>query len=107
MANTKTARSEISATRGLSKVTVDHAAIRKWAEKRKAKPASVIGTGGDDIGVLRLMFPGYGSGKSQSLKEISWDEFFRKFEENKLALIYQDKTSRGEKSNFNKLIKRR
>ena len=89
-----------------SRITTDHDVIRKWAEERGAKPATVIGTGGNEIGVLRLMFPGYSAGRSKSLKEITWEEFFRKFDENNLAFIYQEKTSRGEKSNFNKLIKR-
>ena len=91
---------------GLSRTTTDHNAIREWAEARDAKPASVKGTGGKDIGVLRLMFPGYSAEKSQSLREISWDEFFGKFDENKLAFIYQNKTSSGVRSNFNKFIKR-
>jgi hypothetical protein len=90
-----------------SKITTDHNLIRKWAEDRAAKPASVKSTGGDEIGVLRLMFPGYSEGRSQSLKEITWDEFFRKFDENKLAFIYQDETSQGVRSNFNKFIKKR
>ena len=92
---------------GLSKITTDHREIQRWAEDRGAKPASVIGTGGKDIGVLRLMFPGYAVGRSQSLKEISWDDFFTKFDENNLAFIYQDKTRSGIKSNFNKFIKRK
>ncbi len=102
-------RSEKSnpATKGSSKITTDHAVIKKWAQDRGAKPASVKGTGGNDIGVLRLMFPGYVAGRTQSLKEITWDEFFRKFDENNLAFIYQDETSQGVKSNFNKFIKRR
>lgn len=96
-----------AATQGSSKITTDHAVIKKWAENRGAKPATVKGTGGNDIGVLRLMFPGYGEGRSQSLRGITWDEFFRKFDENNLAFIYQDETSQGVKSNFNKFIKRR
>lgn len=63
-------------TGGLSKITTDHNVIREWAESRGAKPASVKRTGGDDIGVLRLMFPGYSEGRSRSLREKSWDEFF-------------------------------
>lgn len=89
-----------------SMITTDHDVIRKWAEERGAKPATVIGTGGNEIGVLRLMFPGYSAGRSKSLKEISWEEFFRKFDENNLAFIFQEKTRSGEKSNFNKLIRR-
>jgi len=96
-----------NAGKGLSKITTDHTTIKKWAEDRGAKPASVKGTGGNDIGVLRLVFPGYGAGRSQSLKEISWDDFFRKLDENRLAFIYQNETSSGAKSNFNKFIKRK
>jgi hypothetical protein len=104
---TRQSKAKSTAPKGSSKTTSDHDVIRKWAETRNAKPASVKGTGGNNIGVLRLMFPGYSSGRSQSLREISWDEFFRKFDENHLSFIYQDETSSGVKSNFNKFIKRK
>ena len=88
-----------------SKTTTDHDEIRAWAEERGAHPACVRGTGGKgDIGMLRLDFPGY-SGR-ESLEEIGWDEFFGKFDEQGLALLYQESTKRGQKSNFNKLISR-
>jgi hypothetical protein len=62
-------------------------------------------TGGKgDIGMIRLDFPGYSG--AQSLEPISWEEWFRKFDESKLALLYQESTARGQKSNFNKLIGR-
>jgi len=65
----------------------------------------VIGTGGrGDTGMIRLDFPGY-SGEG-SLQEISWDDWFEKFDENNLALMVQEKTARGQKSNFNKLVTR-
>lgn len=77
--------------------------IRSWAEERNAKPACIRGTGGkNDVGMIRLDFPGY-SGE-QSLEEISWDDWFEKFEEQELALLVQDETASGEKSNFNKLV---
>jgi hypothetical protein len=57
---------------------------------------------GDDSGILRIDFPGYSN--SGSLEEISWEEFFERFDREKLALIYQDNTARGQKSNFNKII---
>jgi hypothetical protein len=85
--------------------TVDHEEIRRWAEMRDGKPACVRGTGGrGDVGMLRLDFPGY-SGQD-SLEEISWDEWFRQFDENNLALLIQDRTADGELSNFNKLVSR-
>ncbi|MGK4003956.1 hypothetical protein WMF31_15090 [Sorangium sp. So ce1036] len=87
------------------KVTTDHDEIRRWAESRGAKPAHAIGTGGEgDVGVIRLDFPGFsGEGK---LQEISWDDFFAKFDESELALVYQETTAEGESSNFNKLVSR-
>jgi hypothetical protein len=88
-----------------SKVTTDHEEIRRWAEARNARPTHVKGTGDEeDVGILRLDFPGYsGEGK---LEEISWDEWFRKFDEQELALIYQEETAEGQTSNFNKLVSR-
>jgi hypothetical protein len=88
-----------------SKVTFDHDEIRRWAEQRNAKPACVRGTGGGrDIGMIRLDFPGY-SGES-SLEHIAWEDWFKKFDERNLALLYQEKTASGEKSNFNKIVSR-
>lgn len=88
-----------------AKKTTNHEEIRKWAEERKAKPSCVKGTGGkDDVGMIRLDFPGYSGG--DSLEEISWDDWFAQFDENELALLYQEETKDGEKSNFNKLVKR-
>ena len=89
----------------LTKTTHDHEEIRKWAEARGGKPTHVKGTGGShDPGILRIDFPGYsGEGK---LEPISWDEFFEKFDAQELALVYQEKTAEGEKSNFNKIVSR-
>src|SRR5438309_4590918 len=90
---------------GETKITTNHEEIRKWAEARGGKPATVKRTENDgEAGVLRIDFPGYsGAG---SLEEISWDEFFRKFDEKNLAFLYQDETSSGEQSRFFKLVSR-
>jgi hypothetical protein len=94
-----------STDRSGSSVTTDHEEIRKWAEARGAKPACVKGTGKDgDIGMIRLDFPGFTG--EDSLEEITWDEWFEAFDENDLALLHQETTAGGQKSNFNKLIKR-
>jgi len=93
-------------TSASSHTLIDHEEIRSWAEERGAKPAAVRGTGNDDddVGMIRLDFPGYkGEG---SLEEISWDDWFEKFEESNLALLVQDETADDEESNFNKLISR-
>ncbi len=88
-----------------SRVLTDHDEIRRWAEQRGAKPAAVRNTESeDDPGIIRLDFPGYsGAG---SLEEIEWDEWFEKFDENGLALIVQENTANGQKSNFNKFVNR-
>lgn len=91
--------------RGSAHTTTDHEEIRRWAEERGAQPACVRKTGGkDDVGMIRLDFPGY-SGE-ETLEPISWEDWFSKFDESELALVYQESTARGQKSNFNKLIGR-
>jgi ferritin-like metal-binding protein YciE len=88
-----------------ARTTTDHDEIRRWAAERGAQPACVRGTGDKgDIGMLRIDFPGYSG--AESLEHISWDEWFEKFDENNLALLYQEKTTKGQKSNFNKLVSR-
>jgi hypothetical protein len=87
----------------LSKTTRDHDEIRRWAEERGGKPAHVKSTGSaEDTGILRIDFPGYSGGGS--LESISWEEFFEKFDERGLALVFQEETAGGQKSNFNKLV---
>lgn len=89
-----------------SKTTTNHDQIRRWAEARHAQPARVKGTGsrGRDPGMIRLDFPGY-SGRGK-LEPISWDQWFKSFDDNDLALVYQEKTAGGQRSNFNKLVAR-
>lgn len=89
----------------LSKTTQDHDEIRKWAEKHGAIPAEVAATQhGNDPGILRFEFPKAHPHNDSALQEISWEDFFRKFDEHNLALVYQEKTADGETSNFNKLV---
>ncbi len=89
----------------LSKTTQDHDEIRNWAEARGAKPAEVASTEKNgQTGILRIEFPKAKNHNDSNLKEISWDEFFEKFDASNLALVYQDVTKEGAESNFNKLI---
>lgn len=88
-----------------SHVTTDHKTIQQWAEARNGKPAAVASTkGGDDPGILRIDFPGHGG--EQSLTTISWEEFFKKFDEKKLAFVYQDELKSGETRRFFKFVSR-
>ncbi|RBI62213.1 hypothetical protein DMJ13_10040 [halophilic archaeon] len=89
-----------------SNTTTDHDEIRNWVEERGGHPAHVEGTGeGDDPGLLRIDFEDADGGE-ESLEEISWDEFFDAFEENDLALVYQEETEGGDESRFSKLVSR-
>jgi hypothetical protein len=88
-----------------AKVTTDHEKIRSWVEERGGRPAAVKGTGnGDDPGVLRIDFPGYTG--DESLTQITWEQFFDKFEKEKLAFLYQEETKEGGESRFSKLTNR-
>ena len=89
----------------LSKRTTDHDEIRKWAESRGAIPAEVSSTHrGKEPGILRFEFPKTPNHNDSNLQEVRWEDFFRKFDENDLELLYQDRTADGQKSNFNKLV---
>lgn len=102
------AKSRASSGRGAtrssssSKTTIDHDEIREWVEARGGQPATVEGTerGSEAAGLLRIDFPGY-SGEN-TLAPLEWEEFFEKFEEAKLAFLYD--TNKGSK--FNKFVAR-
>ena len=85
--------------------TTDHEFIRRWVEERGGWPARVKGTGGqDDPGMIRIDFPGWeGEGK---LEKISWEDWFRQFDENGLAFLYREMHHGKEPDRFNKLVKR-
>lgn len=86
--------------------TTDHDEIRRWVDEHDGSPARVRGTegSGPGTGVLRIDFPG-GAGEDQ-LEHISWDEWFKTFDDNGLALLYQEKKASGEDSTFAKLVER-
>jgi hypothetical protein len=93
------------ASKASSRTLTDHDEIQQWAEERGAKPAAVQSTeSDDDIGIIRLDFPGYSG--NDSLEEVSWDEWFDQFDDRNLALVVQEETANGKPSNFNKLVSR-
>ena len=73
--------------------TRDHDVIRRWAERRKAEPATgeatasgpatiVVNDGGAGI---RFNFPGV-----QRFRHIKWDEWFDHFERHDLLFVYEE-----------------
>lgn len=87
---------------GESTTTTDHEEIKRWVEERGGRPAIVKGTENDETGLLRIDF----GEPDEDLESIPWDEFFRIFEERKLAFLYQDKTKDGHESRFFKFVSR-
>jgi hypothetical protein len=83
-----------------STTTTDHDEIREWVEERDGRPA-IVRTKGEG-GILRIDF----GEPEPNLEEIDWDEFFQVFEESDLAFLYQDETSGGKQSRFNKFVQR-
>ena len=87
---------------GETKQTTDHDAIKQWAEERDGRPATVADTmDGDEPGVLRFDFE---EGDDEELESISWDQFFGAFEDNDLALLYQEELESGDESRFFKFV---
>lgn len=84
-----------------SKMTRNHDEIRRWAQEHGAIPCEVAGMDRNgDASVLRFEFSN-APNRSGNVKEVSWDEFFTKFDQNNLQLLYQDQNG----SNFNKIIR--
>jgi len=85
-------------------VTTDHKKIRKWAEERGGVPSTVKGTGSSkgEAGILRLDF----EPRDEGLEPVGWEDFFEKFDREKLEFLYQDKTADGKVSRFHKFVNR-
>lgn len=87
-----------------TKVTSNHDEIRRWVEEREGHPATVSRTseGQGEAGLLRFKF----QEDSDELEPISWDEFFDRFDENNLVMLYQEETEEGGESQFFKFVTR-
>jgi hypothetical protein len=84
----------------LVSITVDHAIIRAWAERRQARPATFEG----DERPWPLLF-NFGPPPA-GVVTISWEKFFEEFERAGLAFLYSDTTPNGQIDNFYELVER-
>jgi Rho termination factor, N-terminal domain len=85
---------------GRSLATTSHEVIKQWAEDRGGTPATVEGTEHDDhLGVLRFDF----GDKTERLRHVDWDEWFKTFDERRLNFIYQEERKDGRQSTFFRL----
>jgi hypothetical protein len=78
--------------------TRDHETLRRWVEERRGHPAMVEGTE-----ILRIDFDEPDDG-DENLRPVSWDEFFRVFDERGLEFLHQERTRDGKISRFNKFV---
>lgn len=93
------------------KITTDHTTIKEWAKLHKGQP-EVIPNSETETGAIgiRIDFPGklddmYLTGDHQP-KHISWDEFFRIFDDENLAMEYEDKETIVDPSSAYRFINR-
>jgi hypothetical protein len=85
---------------GQTLVTRNHEVIQHWAQERKAQPATIAGTEHKGRpGVLRFDFPGYETAGGE-LQVIDWDRWFETFDARDLVMLFQEKKSDGNQSNF-------
>ncbi|HYF29011.1 MAG TPA: hypothetical protein VEA36_01435 [Candidatus Paceibacterota bacterium] len=71
--------------------TTDHDRIERWAEERQGTPAIIESTWDGNTAVLQIDF----GDPDESLMEITWDEFFRIFDDAELEFIYEEYTEDG------------
>jgi hypothetical protein len=85
-----------------AKRTTDHEEIRRWVEARLGRPAVVEATWDGTSGLLRIDF----GEEEEGLTEISWDDFFRIFDEGDIEFLYQEETTDGATSRFFRFIEK-
>ena len=92
----------MSETERSATTTKSHDDIRKWIEDRGGHPAMVADTerNGRPGGVLRVDFDEPGGNDDVGLHRVSWEEFFKVFDDNDLAFLRVD----NDDSRFNKFV---
>lgn len=82
--------------------TTNHDEIRKWVEKRGGHPAVVAATENDrrGSGLLRIDYDEPGGNEDDRLHRITWDEFFRIFDQNDIAFLHDPSSD----SRFSKFV---
>src|SRR5690348_1959853 len=73
--------------------TIDHQEIKEWVEEHGGSPAAIEGTyDGFGSGILRI---DWGKG-DEALDQLSWEDFFRVFDDNDLAFVYEMNDGEGD-----------
>lgn len=74
------------------KYTIDNDEIRAWIEERGGVPAVLKGVseeGEESPDMLHISF----DPNDPNMEEMDWEEFFERFENENLALVYDDEAS--------------
>lgn len=82
-----------------TRTTIDHETIRHWAEERGGRP---VLTREEEAG-LRIAF---NRNDPLAAETMDWETFFRSFEAQNLALLYQHRNRDGAVSRFCRLVTR-
>ena len=91
--------------------TTDHKVIRKWVALKKGTPAIIDHrvANGDKEGI-RINFPGHFDeallSRKQLKDDVTWNEFFKIFEEEQLVFIYDDAAISQDPSDWYRFDKR-
>lgn len=84
--------------------TVDHRRIRQWADDRKGRPVAVKYAGTDPTATLRFEF---GDRRvDPDVDELTWTDFFERFEDLRLAFVHERRGPAGERGEFHKFVPR-
>lgn len=87
-----------------TKVTFDHKQIQDWVEERKGEPVKLQEEEVEEVvETLKVKFPGE---RAKNIMPITWEEFFKEFDSEKLAFQFRDETPDGDQSKFYKVIYR-
>ena len=94
----------MSTTDRSATTTTDHDEIRKWVEERDGKPSIVKDTAdnGRTGAMIRIDFNDPNGDQDEGLEHVSWDRFFKIFDDNDLAFLRVD----NDDSRFNKFVQR-
>jgi len=87
-----------------AKTTTNHDEIRNWVDKRGGYPAVVAATENHSRpgGLLRIDYDEPGGNDDTRLNRISWEEFFRIFDKNEIAFLYDPEGD----SRFSKFVEK-
>lgn len=87
-----------------TRATTDHEMIRQWVRERGGAPSMARRVGQPAEGALVVNFPDDGS--DGPVVDISWADFFQRFEDQNLAFVYRESLPEAEDAYYYQLVDR-